>query len=254
MATFLHFSPIFLTFLPLLLISPTHSLTCTSQTFTDTPTKYTNCTDLPSLKAYLHWTHDSTNSTLSVAFIAPPATPDGWIAWGINPTSTGMAGTQALVALKGSKGSLVVKTYNLVSYKSIQETSNMSSFKVLDSKAEDSNGTMMIFAKLVLPENMKIASLNQVWQVGSSVKDGVPEKHDFAPENLGAKGNLDLVNTAAVGGTPSSATGGGASGGGDKNGTSAQSGNETISGVLRGNVGVFGVLLSFGIIVLSLSL
>ncbi|KAG9149531.1 hypothetical protein Leryth_014315 [Lithospermum erythrorhizon] len=242
MASFLHFSPILLTLLPLLmLLSPAHSLTCTSQTFTNTPTKYTNCTDLPYLKAYLHWTFDPTNSTLLVAFIAPPAKPDGWIAWGINPTSTGMAGTHALIGMKDSKGSLIVKTYNVVSYRSLEETSKLS-FKVLDSKAEDSNGTMKIFAKLELPVNMT-TSLNQVWQVGSSVKNGVPEKHEFAPENLGSKGTLDF-DKAAEG-----ATGGGTTGGGNKNGTAAaQSGNET-GGVSRGSGGVLGFLLSFGIII-----
>ncbi|KAF5953515.1 hypothetical protein HYC85_006371 [Camellia sinensis] len=149
----LPFAPLLLNLLAslifLLLISPSHSLKCTSQTFTDKKL-YTNCTDLPYLSAYLHWTYDSTKSSLSIAFIAPPAKSNGWIAWAINPTGTGMAGAQSLIAFKQSNGSMTVNTYNISSYSSIVKSKI--AFDVPEKSAEYSGGVMKIFATLRLPE------------------------------------------------------------------------------------------------------
>ncbi|XP_059626256.1 auxin-induced in root cultures protein 12 [Cornus florida] len=170
-----------------LLISPSHSLNCTSQNFTNNIV-YANCTDLPYLSSYLHWTYNSSKSSLSIAFVAPPAKSTGWIAWAINPTGTGMIGAQALVALKESNGSMVVKTYNISSYQPIVE-SNIS-FHVANKTAEYSGGLMKIFAVLTVANN---ATVNQVWQVGSSVTGGIPDKHAFTPANLMAKGTLVLM-------------------------------------------------------------
>ncbi|KAL8103007.1 hypothetical protein AgCh_027514 [Apium graveolens] len=83
---------------------------------------------------------------------------------------------------------MTVKTYNLVSYVKIVQT-NLS-FDVSDMAAEYSDGVMRIFAKFKLPENMTV--INQVWQVGSRVKNGLPAKHAFDPVNLNARGELKL--------------------------------------------------------------
>ncbi|KAL3517871.1 hypothetical protein ACH5RR_020460 [Cinchona calisaya] len=244
MASFLfQHSPISLLLLIPLLISPACSLKCTSQNFTGN-THYTNCTDLPSLNAYLHYTYDPINSTLSIAFIVSPAKSEGWIAWAINPTSTGMAGAQTLLAYKASNGSIVVKTYNISSYSSIVESKL--SFDVLDKKAEFSNGVMRIFARLALPETM--TTVNQVWQVGSSVKDGVPAKHEFKPENLNAKGTLELVQEdgkTAPAASPSGAENG--TGNGGQNGKDTSGCERTLN-----DNGFFGFLLCFGILVVFL--
>ncbi|XP_076886057.1 cytochrome b561 and DOMON domain-containing protein At4g12980-like [Bidens hawaiensis] len=170
----------------LLLISPAHSITCSSQKFSNN--LYINCTDLPTLKASLYWNHVAKTSSLSIAFVAPPSKPDGWIAWAINPKGTGMAGSQALVAFKDSKGSMTLKTYNISSYSSIVEGN-----RVLNSRAEYSAGTMKIHATVKLPKTMK--EFNHVWQVGGAVVDGMPVKHEFQPENLNAKGKLQLEVT-----------------------------------------------------------
>ncbi|WOG85988.1 hypothetical protein DCAR_0105182 [Daucus carota subsp. sativus] len=182
----------------LLSSSTTHSLKCTSQTFTNNKL-YKNCTDLPTLGSYLHYTHDADESTLSVVFSAPPAKPDGWIAWGINPNGTGMVGTQALIAFKKSNGKITVKPYNLVSYGQIVQTKL--SFDVSDTAAEYSDGVMRIFATWELPENTTV--INQVWQVGASVDDEVPAKHAFDPVNLNSKGELKLNETSAASPSPS---------------------------------------------------
>ncbi|XP_071697589.1 cytochrome b561 and DOMON domain-containing protein At3g25290-like [Rutidosis leptorrhynchoides] len=181
----------------------THAqLTCTTQKFTNNK-QYNHCNDLPHIKSYIHWSlSQSTNTTLSIAFFAEPATPSGWISWAINPTGYGMAGSQALLAFKSSNGSMVVKTYNISSYSDINE--GMLAFDVMDKRGEFSDGLMKIFATVVLP-GKNVTVVNQVWQVGPSVsEDGVPVKHAFQPANLAAKGRLDLLS----GGTSGSDTAG----------------------------------------------
>lgn len=226
------------------LISPIYAQTCTSQSFAGNSTvRYTNCTDLPSLNAFLHWSYDQTNATLSVAYIAPPANPGGWVAWAINPIGTGMAGAEALLALRESNGSTVVKTYRISNYSSIVESNLL--YDVLDRRGEFSNGTMKIFATLALPENM--TSFNMIWQVGPSVTNGVPDVHAFQRSNLNAKSSLRLLATAGDGGSagspsPSSSppptAGGGGGGGGGSGGRS--------HGEKLLNNGVFGLSVLLG--------
>lgn len=181
----------------LLIISPALSLTCTSQNFTNN-LKFANCADLPSLGAYLHWTYDTAKNSLSIAFVAPPpAEPSGWIAWGINPTSTGMLGTQSFLAFKQSDGSMAVDAYNISSY---AITPSKILFDVSDLRAEDSGGMMKIFTTLELPQNTR--EVFQVWQVGV-VTDGMPDGHELQPENMNAKGTLRLVVEAQRNGTTS---------------------------------------------------
>ncbi|KAM3326035.1 cytochrome and DOMON domain-containing protein [Capsicum chacoense] len=173
------------------LISPSLSQTCSSQKFTNKKV-YTRCSDLPALKSFLHWRYDAENSTLYIAFVAPPDKPDGWIAWAINPNDVGMVGAQTLFAFKNSKGEMVVKTYDISSYSSIKESSKLW-FDVKEAAAEFSGGLMRLFATLVLPEKGKM-TLNHVWQVGASVTNGFPAKHNFQPANLNSKGTLDLLS------------------------------------------------------------
>ncbi|KAJ7961644.1 Cytochrome b561 and DOMON domain-containing protein [Quillaja saponaria] len=192
-----------------LLISPVCSLTCTSQKLTGNKL-YSNCTDLPQLDAYLHWTYNASNSSLSVAFIAAPAGKNGWVAWAINPTAEGMAGSQALVALK-SGGSVVLKTFNISSYSSIVESKL--SFEVWDTRAEEKDGKITIFATVKVPE--KAEKVNQVWQVGPSVTNGKPDKHEFKPPNLASKGSLKLVETSAGSTTNGTSSNSNSTGSGD---------------------------------------
>lgn len=173
-----------------IIITPSESATCSSQTFTNNKL-YTHCNDLPALQSYLHWAYDQASSTLSVAFIAPPANSNGWISWAINPTAPGMVGSQALIAFKDSTGGMTVKTYNITSYAPLKESKVW--FDVKESKAEVSGGLFRLFATVVLPESAK-TTVNHVWQVGSSVTNGVPDKHAFAAANLNSKGTLDLLN------------------------------------------------------------
>ncbi|XAR60908.1 hypothetical protein NMG60_11034451 [Bertholletia excelsa] len=171
-------------------IRPSQSATCTSQKFNNNKL-YQNCSDLSQLSSYLHWTYDAGESSLSIAFVAPPAKSDGWIAWAINPTGTGMEGAQALIAFKDSTGAMTVNTYSLNSYKSIVQ-GNLS-FEVPEKSAEYADGMMRIFATVKLPSKTG-TTLNQVWQVGPSLTNGFPAVHEMQTANLNSKGTLDLEN------------------------------------------------------------
>lgn len=192
------------------LFSPSQPARCASQQFSGNRT-YAFCNDLPALRAALHWTYDEARSGLSVAFVAPPAGPDGWIAWAINPTPTGsgMRGSQALVAFRDAEGKMTVQAFNISSYGQLPAPGGAVWFEVEESAAEFSGGVMTLFAELVLPVK-GITVVKHVWQVGGAVDGGnTPEEHGSEPDNLSAMGSLDLLNGGGGGG------GVGGGGGGD---------------------------------------
>ncbi|OWM87910.1 hypothetical protein CDL15_Pgr000327 [Punica granatum] len=174
----------------LLKLEGARSLSCSGSENFSRNRIYEHCNDLPHLGSHLHWTYSPSNSSLSIAFSAPPKTPSGWVAWAINPKGTGMVGSQALVAFREGNGSVAVKTFRLLSYKRIEQ-GKLASVEVGRLEAEQRNGALTIFATIAIPENMKI--VNQVWQVGASVVDGMPAVHDFGAANLESKGKLDLL-------------------------------------------------------------
>ncbi|KAG9447482.1 hypothetical protein H6P81_013610 [Aristolochia fimbriata] len=167
------------------------SASCNSQTLPANKA-FKLCADLPTLSSFLHWTYDASNSSLSMAFVAPPEKPEGWVAWGINPAATRMLGTQALIAHRSSKGSLVVQTFNVSDYRI--QPSNIS-YPVSGLSAAVVNGSIVIFATWELPKGT--TTVNQVWQVGPSVDGGIPAKHAMAPANMNAVGKLNLLRGTA---------------------------------------------------------
>lgn len=188
-----------------LLLASAESLNCTSQKFNNKQ-EYPNCTDLPHLGAYLHWNYNTSNSSLSIAFVAPPPSPKGWVAWAINPNSTKMVGSQALVAFK-SDSTVTVQTYDIRSYNLSQSAMKLI-YEVWDLSGEDSGGTIKIFGKWKLPAGPE--KLNQVWQVGPGVSpQGFPMMHALQNENLHSAQALQLTGKEAV--TPTSAPGPGES-------------------------------------------
>ncbi|KAH9603647.1 hypothetical protein KSS87_009223 [Heliosperma pusillum] len=208
-----------LTLLPLLLL-PTTTLstttTCSSTSPAVSAAKYTKCTSLPFLSSTLHYTYTPSNKTLSIAFTATPPSPSGYIAWGINPTATGMIGTQALIAFKSPKdSSLLLSTYNLTAYGGI--SLEPLSFPVYSKRVEfnSADGSLTIFA-VVKSDGGKV---NHVWQVGPVV-NGVPGKHEFKPENLGSKATID-VSSAIVNGGGDSGSGNSAKSDGSSSSSSA---------------------------------
>ncbi|XP_034226253.1 auxin-induced in root cultures protein 12-like [Prunus dulcis] len=226
-----------------LLVSPAQADTCTSQVFNNS-NLYSSCTDLPVLSSYLHWTYDTSNSSLSIAFISTPPQSDGWVAWGINPTSTKMAGAQILLAYNTDSGIPTVKTFNISAYTSL--VPGKLSFDIWDISSEFSDGTFKIFASVKVPKNKK--SVNQVWQVGPAVNQtsGFPDKHDIVGPNLESFQTLSLAARPITGTTinpttPSTSSSGGGGGGGGSGG-----GRGIAGGALRigsgGNVVLFSVL------------
>ena len=163
---------------------------------------YATCQDLPKLGAALHWTYDESKSSLSLAFVAAPAGPGGWVAWALNPTGDGMAGAQALVAIKGSSSTPAVRTYNITGYVPLGGVSTPIAFPATDLAAdEESGGKIRLYGKLQLHKGMK--AVNQVWQVGSSVIGEAPQKHAFGADNLAAKAKLVLAGRASAASSPS---------------------------------------------------
>ncbi|KAI3880296.1 hypothetical protein MKX03_011029 [Papaver bracteatum] len=214
------------TFLVLLLLQTqiSNSLTCSSQKLSKNKL-YKQCSDLPKLDSYLHWTYDSSKSSLDIAFIAPPAKPDGWIAWAINPTSTGMVGSQTLVAYKQSDGSMTVKTYNITSYKDV--LLGKIGFQVSKMEAEYVDGVIKMYASIVLPQTYGKV-VNHVWQVGPSLKNenGDLNVHGFAADNINSVGKLDLMSGST----------GGSSGGGGTTSTTTTSGGGISSKLKKKNI------------------
>lgn len=143
-----------------------------------------------------------------------------------------MVGAQAIIAFK-ENDTVKAKTYNLTAYKYINESKL--SFDVWDLSAVESNGVITILASLKVPG--KPDSLNQVWQVGAAVTNGVPAKHEFGPANLNAKSTLSVTSAAAAAG----------------NGTgNATAGSEKSGGVSVGD-GRFGVGFISGLLMLVVS-
>ncbi|KAK9757222.1 hypothetical protein RND81_01G149300 [Saponaria officinalis] len=185
--------------------------TCNSLTFSN-KTTYNNCIDLFALNATLHWTYNPTNPTLSIAFTARPPTPDGWVAWALNPTGSGMVGAQSVIAYKSnSNGPISVSTYDVKSYHDI--TMGPISYNVTGLSAEVSNGKITVFATWGLRHG--VSEVNHVWQVGPVV-GGKPGKHEFKEDNLGAKMKLQLRNGSGSG--PNGAPVGSPAGSKSKNG------------------------------------
>ncbi|KAJ4968264.1 hypothetical protein NE237_014965 [Protea cynaroides] len=174
-------------------IQPSHSLTCSSQTLSSNVI-YDQCNDLPQLSSYLHWTYNSSRSVLKIAFLSPVET-DGWAAWSINPQGLSMIGAQALIAYNVN-GKMTVKTFNVNSYNSI--TPSKIAYDVWYMWSEYSDGMMKIFATIALPSNM--TTINQIWQVGSAVSNGIPAQHALQAPNLNSMATLDLLK-GAIGST-----------------------------------------------------
>ncbi|GJM98365.1 hypothetical protein PR202_ga15368 [Eleusine coracana subsp. coracana] len=195
--------------LALALLPPPPSATAACSTEASFPSNraaYAACADLPHLGASLHWTHDAASGDLSVAFVARPAAPGGWVAWGINPSGAGggMPGTQALVAAPFDGNAWSVRTYNITGY--ALGPPGPIAFPASDLAAElaAADGRVAVFGRINLGPGA--GTLNHVWQVGAAVSGGSPAPHAMGGDNLAAKGQLDLVRATASAGADDSAT------------------------------------------------
>ncbi|KAG6386473.1 hypothetical protein SASPL_155376 [Salvia splendens] len=107
-----------------------------------------------------------------------------------------MRGSQAMAAFAGAGGGMTVKAFNVSDYALAAPTDDLW-FAVNERAAEFGGGVMTLFARLLLPET-GITVVNHAWQVGSEVEGETPLEHSSDPDNLMAKGRLDLVRGTAA--------------------------------------------------------
>ncbi|KAE9600822.1 hypothetical protein Lal_00011268 [Lupinus albus] len=191
----LHFSPLLIAISLTIFISTfssVSSLTCETQKLPPNRS-YTNCTNLPTFNATLHFTHNTSTNLLNIAFSIDSPKSDGWVSWGINPTGPTMFGTGAFIAIK-ENGKVSVDTYNLISPQ-IPYKKEKLPFQVIDPSVEDVNGVITIFATVGVPE--KAQNLSQIWQVGP-VAGGVIKVHGTEKVNDDSTAPLKLAVVAHV--------------------------------------------------------
>ncbi|XP_038983306.1 cytochrome b561 and DOMON domain-containing protein At5g47530-like [Phoenix dactylifera] len=176
--------------LPLLLslFLPSSAQNCLSETFSNNRL-YDRCNSLGVLSATLHWTYHASNGTADIAYRAPQDS-SGFVAWAINPSSSGMKGANALLAFHNSSGAVTVISYVFNNYSPSVRDSNLS-FTVYSREAEYSNGAYTIYATVALEGNK--TTLNTVWQAGQ-VGGGVPVGHATTGENTNSKGSTNFLS------------------------------------------------------------
>lgn len=149
---------------------------------------YENWLNLPTLNATLGYTYKPRNASLSVVFMATPPSPNGWIAWGINPNGQGMVGAEVFAAFR-ENDIVEVKTFRLQGYYVIVPR-NLS-FDVWDVSSEGVGDVMKIYAKVKIPDNVE--AVNHTWQIGSDVVNGIIGNHSLEDPNINSKGKLCLL-------------------------------------------------------------
>ncbi|CAL9051356.1 unnamed protein product [Musa banksii] len=157
---------------------------------------YTTCSSLPYLSASLHWNYHPSNGTVDIAYRAQQSS-DGWVAWAINPTGSGMAGANAFLAFPGSNGAVTVYTTQFSSTN--PRTSDVKdenlTFTVYSKEGEYSDGYYTIYATLELPGND--TKQNTVWQASTTFSGGVPFNHPNG-DNYLSQTSLDFLSGTAV--------------------------------------------------------
>lgn len=129
----------------------------------------------------------------------------GWVAWGINPTSTFMGGTQALVAYQNTTTSVAVREYNVT--QAVRAGSQPQllpgpvSLKYSNSSAFRPAGSTVvtIFTTLQLTPGQPF-TLNHVWNRGTLILSPslalIP--HATSQDNLGSRSTIDVSSGTSV--------------------------------------------------------
>lgn len=166
-----------------------HGQSCSSYNFASNQI-FQSCNDLPVLNSFLHWTYDQTAKTAKIAYRHTGVSSSRWVAWAINPTGQGMAGSQALVAFQKSDGSMRAYTAPIVGYQTTMQEGDLS-FPVSEVSATYAGNEITIFATLKL-DNLS-TTLNQVWQEGP-VSGDAPEVHPTSGPNIQSMGSVNLLS------------------------------------------------------------
>jgi len=161
---------------------------CKSHAFPNNE-KFATCNDLPVLNSYLYWNYDPNTQTAKIAFRATGLTSSNWIAWALNPKSSGMIGAQALVAYRNATG-ITAYTSAVTSTSTTLAPSTLS-FPVTGVSALRTGKGEMVIVATVKPPSTKV---NQVWQVGSLGSGGAPAGHPLSGDSLKSSGNIDFLS------------------------------------------------------------
>ncbi|XVE78342.1 hypothetical protein DITRI_Ditri13aG0137100 [Diplodiscus trichospermus] len=162
--------------------------TCLTQTFSNN-NRYSNCSDLPALNCYLHWTYSQAAGTVEIAFRHTGTSSSRWSAWAINPNGPRMLGSQALVAFVNSSGVAHAFTTSIDSMSPSMQQSDLS-FEVPSLSATFENNEMTIFAVLRISENL--LSTSQVWQEGP-VSNDLPMTHPTTGANVRSAASVNFL-------------------------------------------------------------
>ncbi|KAL0307327.1 UNVERIFIED_CONTAM: cytochrome and DOMON domain-containing protein [Sesamum radiatum] len=161
--------------------------TCSNSTFS-LDRVFNSCSDLPYLGAHLHWDYIPSLGKVSIAYRARQIST-GWIAWAINPTDTGMVGSQALVAFRNANGSMIVYPTSITSYNPSMLPGELT-FQVSNISAEYKHNEITIYAIVGPLENGTI--VNHIWQAGNSVSSNIPQIHSMSSSHLQSMGKIDF--------------------------------------------------------------
>ncbi|KAG5017613.1 hypothetical protein AAZX31_08G316400 [Glycine max] len=172
------------------IIVPATPQPCNSYKFPN-KVNYAACKDLPVLESSLHWNYHPSSGAIDVAFNKANVNDSSWVAWAINPTSKGMLGSQAFVAVYRSDGSIKAYTSPITSYATMLQEGNLS-FPVYGVSASYTNRHVIIFASFQLPGNTTL--VNHAWQEGLVSDDGTLRPHSFSRANLQSFGTLDFLS------------------------------------------------------------
>ncbi|GFP83293.1 cytochrome b561 and DOMON domain-containing protein at5g48750 [Phtheirospermum japonicum] len=164
------------------------ALACSNNYTFSSESVFNSCIELPYLEAHLHWNYIPSLKKASIAYRAPQ-TSAGWIAWGINPSSEGMVGSQVLVAFRNATGRMTAYPTSITSYNPSMLPATLS-FEVSNISAEYTNNEMIIYAEIGPLESG--TRVNHVWQSGNSVSSGIPQIHSIAYPHLQSMGELDF--------------------------------------------------------------
>ncbi|CAH8384222.1 unnamed protein product [Eruca vesicaria subsp. sativa] len=180
-----------------LITKPALAQTCSNYNFS-TNTLFNSCNDLPVLDSFLHYTYDSSSGNLQIAYRHTNLTSKKWVAWAVNPTSTGMVGAQTIVAYPQPDGSVRVYTSPITTYQTSLKESELS-FNVSELSATYQNNEMIIFATLRLPLGNG-GNINTLWQDGSlSGTNLMP--HLMSGNNIRSVSTLSLLSGPSRGGS-----------------------------------------------------
>ncbi|KAL1214014.1 Cytochrome and DOMON domain-containing protein [Cardamine amara subsp. amara] len=163
---------------------------------------FNSCNDLSVLDSFLHYTYDSSSGNLQIAYRHTKLTSGKWVAWAVNPTSTGMIGAQAIVVYPQSDGTVRAYTSPISSYQTSLQEGDLS-FNVSEISATYQNNEMIIFATLNLPLTNN-GIINTLWQDGS-LSGNNPLPHPTSGNNVRSVSTLNLISGASG----STSTGGG---------------------------------------------